>query len=49
MHMQAVQKYVLDMTEEEAHRLYRQLRELPNELLVDEFLKAHNELDIWFG
>lgn len=46
--MEAVQKYVVDMTEEEAHRLYRQIRELPNELLVDEFLKLHGELAIWF-
>ena len=49
MRMEAVQKYVLDMTEEEALRLYRQLRELPNELLVDEFLKVCNELNVWFG
>lgn len=48
MHMEAVQKYVINMTEEEAHRLYRQIGELPNILIVDELLKVYNELDIWF-
>lgn len=49
MHMEAVQKYVVDMTEEEARRLYQEIGKLSKNQFGEQLNELYHLLDIWVG
>ena len=51
MHMEAVQKYTISMTQEEAKALYKELGHLASGLYFDrpKLLSLYETLEIWAG
>ena len=47
--MEAVQRYVISMTEEEAESLYDQIGQLPSGKVSDELLELYQTLKIWLS
>lgn len=49
MHMEAVQRYVLNLTEEEGKTLLSELSKVPLSYMGDEMVDLYETLGIWFG
>ena len=46
--MEAVQKYVISLSREEAESLYDQIGQLPSGKVGDELLELYETLKVWF-